>query len=377
MDFPTWVALGAYGGLCCALLAAGSVSLLALRLRRGARQQIARASLIALVACVLMLASIWWLLRRFDVYGPALSSQEVSIWLIWISLFGWCAPLLTTAFFFAFAAPDSAQPQAQSRLSGAPAELTPLDDPARQTYPVGPDHPWGRLTPIDDSAAPAIDLARAVTLIGRDPDDDIILHDDLVSRRHAEARWRAGKAYLLDRGSLNGTRRNAQKVRGVVPLEDGDIVQFGVRRYRLSLAAPLDAESLEETRKVASSSVSHPLRAALILVGEGGALAGQRWVLREKTITIGRDPSAAIAIQDASVSRFHAQITRQSSGYYLADLESSNGTWVNGEPVGEPHKVVTGDLLRCGEVSLRCDIVPDPSTQPSTLPPELSASAPD
>jgi pSer/pThr/pTyr-binding forkhead associated (FHA) protein len=377
MDFPTWLTLGAFGGLGCALLAAGSVSLLALRLRRGARQQVARASLIALLSCVFMLAPIWWLLRRFDVYGPALSGQEVSFWLAWISLFGWCAPLLTTAFFFAFASPDSAQPLGQNRLSGAPAEMTPLDDPARQTYPFGPERPWGRLTPVDDSAAPAIDLARAVTLIGRDPDDDIILDDDLVSRRHAEARWRAGRAYLLDRGSLNGTRRNTQKVRGLVPLEVGDIIQFGVRRYRLSLTAPLDADSLEETRKVASASISHPLHAALTLVGESGALAGRRWVLREKTMTIGRDPSATIAIQDASVSRFHAQITRQSSGYYLADLESSNGTWVNGEPVGEPHKIVTGDLLRFGEVSLRCDVVPDPSTQPSTLPPELSASAPD
>ena len=117
MDFPTWVALGSYGGFACALLAAGSVSLLALRLRRGSRPQIARASLLSLIACALMLSPIWWLLRRFDVYGPTLGAQEVAFWLIWISLFGWVIPLLTTAFFFALASPEPAQAP-QTRVSG-------------------------------------------------------------------------------------------------------------------------------------------------------------------------------------------------------------------------------------------------------------------
>ena len=377
MDFPTWVALGSYGGFACALLAAGSVSLLALRLRRGSRPQIARASLVSLIACALMLAPIWWLLRRFDVYGPTLGAQEVAFWLIWISLFGWVIPLLTTAFFFALASPEPTQAAPQTRVSGAPIAATPLDDPARQIYPYGPDRPWGRLAPVDGAAALAIDLSLEVAVIGRDPEDDIILDDDLVSRRHAEARWRAGQAYLLDRGSLNGTRRNAQKVRGLVALEDGDILQFGVRRYRFALLAPTGDDALEETRKVATSSASHPLNAPLALIGETGALIGRRWELSERTIRIGRDPAAAIIIQDSSVSRFHAQITRQASGYYLADLESSNGTQVNGEPVSEPHRIVAGDLLRFGEVVFRCEEVPIISPPASTPPPELTAPASD
>ena len=96
-------------------------------------------------------------------------------------------------------------------------------------------------------------------------------------------------------------------------------------------------------------------------MGEIGALAGRRWELSERTTRIGRDPALAIVIQDTSVSRFHAQITRQASGYYLADLESSNGTQVNGELVSEPRQIVAGDLLCLGEVVLRCEEVsPDP-----------------
>ena len=86
----------------------------------------------------LMLAPIWWLLRRFDVYGPALGAQEVTFWLVWISLFGWIAPLLTTAFFFALASPEPVAIAENTRVSGAPVAATPLDDPARQTYPFGP-----------------------------------------------------------------------------------------------------------------------------------------------------------------------------------------------------------------------------------------------
>jgi pSer/pThr/pTyr-binding forkhead associated (FHA) protein len=377
MDFPTWIALGSYTGLGCALLAAGSVSLLALRLRRGSRQQIALASLIALLSSAFMLAPIWWLLRRFDIYGPNLGAQEVAFWLIWIGLFGWITPLLTTAFFFACASPEPVAVAGNAHVSGAPIAATALDDPARQTYPFGPDHPWGRLALVDEAvAAPAIDLSLEITLIGRDREDDVILDDDLVSRRHAEVRWRAGQAYLLDRGSLNGTLRNAQKARGLVPLEDGDSVQFGVHRYRFTLLAPSGADALEETRKVASSSASHPLNnATLGLVGVGDALAGRRWELSERTTRIGRDPAAGVMIQDTSVSRFHAQITRQVSGYYLADLDSSNGTQLNGEPVTEPRRIVAGDQLRLGEVLLRCEDLAPVIT--SALQPELTTSTPD
>ena len=270
MDFPTWVALGSYGGFACALLAAGSVSLLALRLRRGSRQQIARASLVSLIACALMLAPIWWLLRRFDVYGPALGAQEVAFWLVWISLFGWVIPLLTTAFFFALASPEPRRRLPQTRVSGAPIAATPLDDPARQIYPVSGQITRGGVWRLWTMAPPlSLSICRSKSqLIGRDPEDDIILDDDLVSRRHAEARWRAGQVYLLDRGSLNGTRRNAQKVRGLVALEDGDILQFGVRRYRFALLAPTGDDALEETRKVATSSASHPLNALIGACGE-------------------------------------------------------------------------------------------------------------
>jgi len=377
MDFPTWFAAGTYGGLVCALLAAASVALLALQRRRGTRRQIAFAFLTALIACALMLAPVWWLARWLDVYGPAVGGQEVTFWLIWISLFGWAVPLLTAASFFLFASPELARASATpDRVSETPTAATPLDDPARRSYPYGSDRPWGRLTPMG-SDAPAIDLLLEVTLIGRDPADDVIIDDDLVSRSHAELRWRAGKAWLLDRGSLNGTRRNAHVSRGLVQLDESDTLQFGAQRYRVTIVAPPATAELEETRKVASAHASLPPSVLLTLVAEIGSSPGRRWELREKTTTIGRDPTASVTLDDSSVSRFHAQITRQASGYYLADLESSNGVLVNGAQVTEPHLIVAGDLLCFGEVCVRCDGASSPVAPADERAQELSAAVGD
>jgi predicted component of type VI protein secretion system len=58
-------------------------------------------------------------------------------------------------------------------------------------------------------------------------------------------------------------------------------------------------------------------------------------VLRDETITIGRLKSNTIVIEDTSISLMHAKITRKDGQFYLKDLNSTNGTIVNGQPIGE------------------------------------------
>jgi len=73
---------------------------------------------------------------------------------------------------------------------------------------------------------------------------------------------------------------------------------------------------------------------------EGGAA---RWPLDRNRLLIGRDPDCDVILPERVVSRHHASIERRHDGYYLADNGSKNGTFVNGEPVGE------GVLLRDGD----------------------------
>ena len=60
-----------------------------------------------------------------------------------------------------------------------------------------------------------------------------------------------------------------------------------------------------------------------------------------------------IRLTDKSVSRPHARLERRENCFYLIDLESANGTLLNGNPVLEPALLSEGDLIVVGETHLR------------------------
>ncbi|MFH1830329.1 MAG: FHA domain-containing protein [Pseudomonadota bacterium] len=66
------------------------------------------------------------------------------------------------------------------------------------------------------------------------------------------------------------------------------------------------------------------------------------------TVSFGRAESNSVTIRDAKVSRQHAQIQQQGNEYVLVDLNSSNGTYVNGERV-EEHVLSNGDEIMIGD----------------------------
>lgn len=80
------------------------------------------------------------------------------------------------------------------------------------------------------------------------------------------------------------------------------------------------------------------------------------WPLLDAEYSIGRAPDNAITIADASVSSHHARVTRTAEGFFLEDLQSRNGTFVNGEKVDARRQLADGDLLRLGKVILTFNI---------------------
>jgi FHA domain-containing protein/uncharacterized protein DUF1707 len=68
--------------------------------------------------------------------------------------------------------------------------------------------------------------------------------------------------------------------------------------------------------------------------------------------SIGRDASCDLAIADMTVSRLHAQLERTSEGWLLSDLESTNGTRVNGWRVRGKVPVRPGDLVSFGSLEV-------------------------
>jgi pSer/pThr/pTyr-binding forkhead associated (FHA) protein len=79
-----------------------------------------------------------------------------------------------------------------------------------------------------------------------------------------------------------------------------------------------------------------------------GLDAGRTFALDAMPTVIGRGPEALIAIDDGAISRAHARITQREDGrYQVEDLESTNGTFVRGRPVGKA-VLASGDRLQLG-----------------------------
>lgn len=85
------------------------------------------------------------------------------------------------------------------------------------------------------------------------------------------------------------------------------------------------------------------------LVGLTGPLAGQVLSLGKGAVVIGRDPGADIHLENATVSRRHAELRRTDQGWILEDLGSANGTWIAGNQVQHPVLLAGKEHFRLGE----------------------------
>ncbi|MCA9797111.1 MAG: FHA domain-containing protein, partial [Candidatus Eremiobacteraeota bacterium] len=70
-------------------------------------------------------------------------------------------------------------------------------------------------------------------------------------------------------------------------------------------------------------------------------------------ITIGREEGDVVLEGDSAASRLHAQITPENEMFYIEDLGSTNGTWVNRHKITRRVELHRGDLVQIGETSFQ------------------------
>ncbi|MBC8869118.1 MAG: FHA domain-containing protein [Planctomycetes bacterium] len=78
---------------------------------------------------------------------------------------------------------------------------------------------------------------------------------------------------------------------------------------------------------------------------------GKRFELDNGVLGLGRDATNPVQLHDSEVSRRHAQIVETENGYDLVDLNSSNGSFVNEQPIHQ-HPLASGDRVRVGRTLL-------------------------
>jgi hypothetical protein len=90
---------------------------------------------------------------------------------------------------------------------------------------------------------------------------------------------------------------------------------------------------------------------AALIVRSGGGRSGETFALETTPTTIGRSPECAVFLDDVTVSRKHAVVTRDGDRWRLEDQGSLNGTFVNRERV-ESAELSDGDELQIGKYRL-------------------------
>jgi len=85
------------------------------------------------------------------------------------------------------------------------------------------------------------------------------------------------------------------------------------------------------------------------LVVRQGPLPGQIFELIRNEVSIGRDIANDFVINDAEVSRRHAQLTLEGDRYKIEDLNSTNGTYIDGQRLIGPHLMAIGEIIMFGD----------------------------
>lgn len=182
---------------------------------------------------------------------------------------------------------------------------------------------------------------------GRLADNAIQLKVSEASRHHCRFFEEKGSWFVEDLGSSNGTLVNGRKV-SKFELQDGDVIGVGTATMKyldVEVAAAPEASGWGDDDEITLENETFLMLGAPGRVGEVVKLAGER-------VSVGRTKKNLISLLDASVSGEHAELVKRGDAWFVRDLASSNGTFVDGEKVKEK-ALASGQVIRFGTIEAR------------------------
>lgn len=192
-------------------------------------------------------------------------------------------------------------------------------------------------------------------IIGRDPEaSTIVLEDPSVSRKHVVCRLTPEGFFIENLSAVNPATQNGKTLTQPTLLQEGDILQIGSNYFRFSHTKPDIPTSLETPSDLPAIHFDIPDAGRWIIKVISGPNAGAEFsLLPSSTYTMGRDPQVCdIVFHDLSVSRKHAKLSIDSEEKaQIEDLQTRNGTLVNGSLLAEPQALSSQDLIAMGTTS--------------------------
>jgi pSer/pThr/pTyr-binding forkhead associated (FHA) protein len=285
--------------------------------------------------------------------------------------------------------------------------------PGKKSLPTGTT--GGRVVSLTDGREYAI--AGQSLVVGRDAGCDVVITGKNVSRRHAEIMG-TPKGYLVVDSSTNGTFVNGERVQRQRLLARADVIRIGDDEFRYyadaaaegsapvpSAPAPapppppppsapeggrlantlFGVKSVPRDAAASSAATIRPTAppppatpaaspAGTIppsggrtsqagplatLVARGDTFKGQRFPIKVPVVNIGRADYNDIILNHDSVSTVHAKLQRREGVWVIVDLDSTNGTFVDGERISGEAPLLPGALLRFGGVGMMFETTDD------------------
>jgi ABC-type multidrug transport system ATPase subunit/pSer/pThr/pTyr-binding forkhead associated (FHA) protein len=220
-----------------------------------------------------------------------------------------------------------------------------------------------------------IELNKDVIRFGRDQALEGVIDAAaaVVSRRHAEIRRQNGRFIVVDLGSFNGTLLNARRIVEPELLHHNDRIELGpggptIRYLDPANPPPAIANQPAQNAGISSGELAHRAAtssgklATMVLRSEtpmqitGGAGAGmftERPFGSTTRMTIGRGEDCNIRLDGLLISNHHAAVVNTNSTLTIEDLNSTNGTYVNGARITGRKSINPEDVIQIGPFVLR------------------------
>ena len=187
---------------------------------------------------------------------------------------------------------------------------------------------------INKDSGKKLAISTYETSLGRAKSSDIQLASTLASRSHAVISRRKKGWFITDTDSKTGTFVNGEQTEGATRIYHGDVIGIGGVEY--TFIAP----------HASRDEAAVPAQANKGVRGELINLAtNYEYPIENGKITIGRNDSCDVVIDDITVSRLHATVHYTDEGWVVSDNDSKAGVGVNGYRVHGSEPISDGDTI--------------------------------